>query len=279
MVSNITMEKEVDFIEMEGILEILNHKFGYDFRDYAKASLLRRVNKFASENKISTAYDLEFFLLNTAGAFQLFLQEITVNVTELFRDPTYYAFLRNQVIPVLSSYPIIKIWHAGCSTGEEVFSMCILLHEAGLLNRTKIYATDINPQNIEKAKKGILPLRAMKDFTANYINAGGTHDFADYYTARYSHAIIHDVLRKSIIFSQHNLVVDQPFNEFQFISCRNVMIYFNRFLQDRVLQVFYDSLSSRGYLGIGLKETLAFSKVKGLFDTMDSQLKIYRRKT
>jgi chemotaxis protein methyltransferase CheR len=272
------MGKEIDFNELEEILEIINYNFGYDFRDYAKASLLRRVNKYAQENKVQQAYGLKYHLLNTEGAFQHFLQEITVNVTELFRDPLYYKYVKEKIIPALSSYPIIKIWHAGCSTGEEVFSMCILLYEAGLLNRTRIYATDINPQNLEKAKKGILPLRSMKDFTTNYINAGGTSEFADYYSARYNHAIINDFLRQQIIFSQHNLVADQPFNEFQFISCRNVMIYFNRALQDRVLQLFHDSLITRGYLGIGLKETLAFSKVKNYFDTIDTHLKIYRRK-
>lgn len=272
------MKNEVDFEVLESILEIIFKNFGYDFRDYAKASLLRRLNKFLDDHKIDNVYDLKYLLLNTEGTFQQFLQEITVNVTELFRDPQYYLMLRKKVIPILSSYPIIKIWHAGCSTGEEVFSMAILLHEAGLLQRARIYATDINPQNLEKAKKGILPLKSIQEFTANYIQAGGIHDFADYYTARYGFAIMKDYVRQSIIFSQHNLVADHPFNEFQFISCRNVMIYFNRKLQDRVLQLFSDSLAARGFLGIGLKETLAFSTVKKDFESIDNQLKIYRKR-
>ena len=272
------MRNEVDFAALESVLEIINKKFGYDFRDYAKASLVRRVNKFLDDHQIDDIYALKYFLLNREGAFQHFLQEITVNVTELFRDPLYYLALRKKIIPALSSYPIIKMWHAGCSSGEEVFSMAILLHEAGLLQRTRIYATDINPLNLEKAKKGILPLKSMKEFTANYIQAGGVQDFADYYTAKYNYAIIKDFLRQSIVFSQHNLVVDHPFNEFQFISCRNVMIYFNRKLQNRALQLFSDSLAVRGFLGIGLKETLSFSSVKNDFDIIDNQLKIYRKR-
>lgn len=278
MVSKIVMSVNITYEELNSLINLINRSYGYDFSNYAKASLLRRVNKFAEDNKIESCSALETNLLDEPMAFQKFLQDMTVNVTELFRDPAYYAYLRNVVIPSLSSYPIIKIWHAGCSTGEEVFSMCILLYEAGLLGRTRLYATDINPSNLEKAKKGIIPLRYMKDYTANYMNAGGRADFSDYYTARYNNVIIQEELRKNIVFSQHNLVSDHPFNEFQFISCRNVMIYFNRQLQDRALGLFHDSLTKFGYLGIGLKETLAFSAVKDNFDTIDASLKIYRKK-
>lgn len=272
------MKKEFEVAEMDLMLKFVSDKYGYDFANYAKPSLLRRLNKYTLEHKLDSVEEFERNLVKNPAAFQQFLQEITVNVTELFRDPEYYKFLREQVIPVLASYPIIKIWHAGCSTGEEIFSMCILLKEAGLLHRTKIYATDINAANLEKAKRGIIPLRFMRDYTTNYILAGGKEDFSDYYTAKYEQAIIHESIRSSVIFSQHNLVEDHPFNEFQFISCRNVMIYFNRVLQDRVLNLFYSSLSPIGYLGIGLKETIAFSSVQDKFDTIHKHLKIYRRK-
>lgn len=275
-----TME-EKDLIqarELDDILQVLIHRYGYDFTGYARGSLLRRINRFAKELNSGSAYDLKFTLLNNEPVFHRFLQEVTVNVTELFRDPVYYKMMREKVLPVLASYPVIKIWHAGCSTGEEVFSMCILLQEVGLLKRARIYATDINPANLEKARTGILPLRSMKDYTANYLQSGGKHEFANYYTARYDHAIINEELRSGIIFSQHNLVSDHVFNEFQLISCRNVMIYFNKELQDRVLQLFHESLSSLGFLTLGLKETLHFSTVKSKFDTVHAAGKIFRRK-
>jgi chemotaxis protein methyltransferase CheR len=195
----------------------------------------------------------------------------------MFRDPLFYQALSQKVLPMLASYPYIKIWHAGCSTGEEVFSMAILLHEAGLLERSRIYATDINPANIERAKTGIIPLEAMKDYTANYLKAGGQQDFASYYTARYKHAIIHKHLRSSISFLQHNLVTDRVFNEFQFVCCRNVMIYFNKVLQNQVVNLFCESLSPLGYLALGSKESLLFTKAKSKFEVVDSQQKIYRK--
>jgi chemotaxis protein methyltransferase CheR len=252
--------------DLDEILEVILHRYGYDFSGYAKGSLLRRVNRFAGEIKAGSAYDLKYTILNNETIFRHFLQEVTVNVTELFRDPLYYKAMREKILPVLASYPIIKIWHAGCSSGEEVFSMCILLHEAGLLNRARIYATDINPSNLDKAKSGILPLRHMKEYTANYQQSGGKHEFSDYYTARYDHAIIKEELRTGIVFSQHNLVSDNVFNEFQLICCRNVMIYFNKQLQDRVLRLFHESLSSLGFLTLGLKETLQFSSIYDKFE-------------
>ncbi len=264
--------------DLDEIINILFHRYGYDFSNYTKASLLRRVNRFVSEIKAKSVYDLKFRLLNDGDVFKQFLQEVTVNVTELFRDPMYYKAIRENVLPLLASYPIIKIWHAGCSTGEEVFSMCILLHEAGLLNRTRMYATDINPINLAKAKNGIIPLVNMKEYTTNYIKSGGTEAFSDYYSARYNHAIINEALRKTIIFSQHNLVSDSVFNEFQFISCRNVMIYFDRTLQERVLKLFHDSLSPLGFLGLGFKETLLFSELNEEYTIVNKVAKIYRRK-
>ncbi len=280
MALKITMEKTdlVTTKDLSEILDVILHRYGYDFRGYAKGSLLRRTNRFAVEIQAASAYELKYTLVNNEMVFRHFLQEVTVNVTELFRDPMYYKVMREKVLPVLASYPIIKIWHAGCSSGEEVFSTCILLHEAGLLKRARIYATDINPSNLDKAKSGILPLRHMKEYTSNYQQSGGKQDFADYYTARYDHAIIHEELRSGIVFSQHNLVSDNVFNEFQLVCCRNVMIYFNKQLQDRVLQLFYESLSSLGFLALGLKETLQFSGIYDKFEATHPTAKIYRRK-
>lgn len=273
-----TVTEMVTPAQVDEILQLILHRYGYDFTDYAKASMVRRVNRFALELGSDTAYDLRYSLLNNEAVFHRFLEQVTVNVTELFRDPHYYKTLREKVLPVLASYPIIKIWHAGCSTGEEVFSHCILLHEAGLLKRARIYATDINPANLEKAKAGIIPLRAMKDYTANYQQSGGHEEFSDYYTAMYDNAIIKEEFRSQIVFSQHNLVSDQVFNEFQLICCRNVMIYFNRQLQDRALRLFHESLSPLGFLALGMKESLQFSAVQDKFDPVEPSSKIYRRK-
>ncbi|TAG32193.1 MAG: protein-glutamate O-methyltransferase CheR [Sphingobacteriia bacterium] len=264
-------------LEQQDLLELIYHKYGYDFINYAKPSLYRRIDKFIADNQLESINNFHRLLMYHPEIFQLFLKDVTVNVTELFRDPLYYKYLREIIIPRLASYPIINIWHAGCSTGEEVFSLCILLKEAGLLKRARIYATDINANNLEKAKQGIIPLRTMKDYTMNYLQSGGTEDFSEYYTAKYDMAIINESIRSSIIFSQHNLVSDHPFNEFQLIMCRNVMIYFNRVLQERVLNLLHDSLAPLGYLGIGLKETLAFSEVQPKFETISKNLKLYKR--
>ncbi len=273
------MKQEIDISNdsFDDILSMLKDRYGYDFKNYSKGSFLRRTHRFAREIGATSSFDLKHQLLNNELVFKHFLQEVTVNVTELFRDPVYYKDLKGKVFPILASYPTIKIWHAGCSTGEEIFSMCILLHEAGLLSRTKIYATDINPSNLEKAKKGIMKMNLMKDYTNNYHQSGGATDFSSYYTAMYDHAIISESLRSNIVFLHHNLVTDAAFNEFQLISCRNVMIYFNKDLQNIVLQLFYDSLSSLGFLALGLKETIQFSTVHEKFSIVSKNNKIYRR--
>jgi len=264
--------------ELEDVLQVVKHYHGYDFFDYSRASLIRRVNKFLDDDQLGNVYELKNKLVNEPNYFQHFLQTITVNVTEIFRDPAFYKSLREKVIPILASYPKFNIWHAGCSTGEEVFSMCILLQEAGLLDRARIYATDINLSNTEKAATGIIPLKHMKDYTGNYIKAGGQHDFADYYTAKYDHALINKELRKNIFFSQHNLVTDRAFNEFQFICCRNVLIYFNKELQGQVIDLFHESLSPLGVMALGLKESLIVIDSGNRFDAIDKTTKIFRRK-
>jgi chemotaxis protein methyltransferase CheR len=274
---NMSQEFDISNEAFEDILLMLIERYGYDFSHYSKASLLRRIQRFAHEISVSSAQELKEHLVKNESVFNHFLQELTVNVTELFRDPVFYKDLKEKVFPILASYPTIKIWHAGCSTGEEVFSMCILLHEAGLLSRTKIYATDINPSNLEKAKKGIMKLSHMKDYTNNYHQSGGDADFSNYYTARYEHAIISEAIRSKIVFLHHNLVSDATFNEFQLVSCRNVMIYFDKQLQNRVLELFHESLSPLGFLTLGLKETIQFSTVQDKFNTVSKQHKIYRR--
>jgi chemotaxis protein methyltransferase CheR len=271
------MSEEISHEDLSAIVQLIRAEYGYDFSGYSEASLKRRFVKFCRQANVSL-FELKYNIVNDRTFFLWMLQSLTVNVTEMFRDPSFYKALREEILPALSTYPIIKIWHAGCSTGEEAYSMAIMLHEAGLLQRSKIYATDMNMANLEKANEGIIPLTAMKDYTANYQQAGGTADFADYYTARYDHAIINKELRRNILFTQHNLVTDYVFNEFQLICCRNVMIYFNSNLQNRVLNLFYQSLVPLGYLGLGIKESMLFADCKSKFETVNSKNKIYRLK-
>jgi chemotaxis protein methyltransferase CheR len=248
--------------ELEDIVHLVRQQYGYDFGDYARASLQRRVIRCMQKAGCVSAYELKYQLTNDNRFFTWFFKE-----------------LRNNVLPKLASYPTIKIWHAGCSTGEEVFSMAILLHEAGLLNRTRLYATDLNPANLERARQGIVPLQNMKDYTSNYIQSGGSNDFSSYYTARYENAIIHKEYRKNLVFAMHNLATDQVFNEFQLVCCRNVLIYFNRNLQNRAMTLFSNSLSPLGYLALGMKESLMFSDARHQFDVVSPAVRIYRSKT
>ncbi|NIG54221.1 protein-glutamate O-methyltransferase CheR [Chitinophaga sp. Cy-1792] len=264
--------------DLSELILIIQQQYGYDFQNYATASLKRRFIRFIGHMRLNSLDELKLMLMIDQEFFRKMIEFITVNVTEMFRDPAFYRKLREDVLPRLATYPIIKIWHAGCATGEEVFSMAILLQEAGLLERSRLYATDMNAANLERANAGIVPSRWMKDYTHNYIQAGGRHDFSDYYTARYDSAIINPGLRKNIIFFQHNLVTDHAFNEFQLICCRNVFIYFNKVLQERVVSLFYDSLAPRGYLALGIKESLLFSKQRKNFEVIDAVNKIFRRK-
>lgn len=272
------MVEEISNADFTDLVKIIQQRYGYDFTDYATASLKRRFSRFTSYAGIESVFELKHRLLNEDNFFREMIRYITVNVTEMFRDPSFYKALREQVIPRLASYPIIKIWHAGCATGEEVYSMVILLEEAGLLDRCRIYATDLNEANLEKAESGIIALKDMKDYTQNYIQSGGIHDFSNYYTARYDSAIIHPGLLRNVIFFQHNLVTDQVFNEFQLICCRNVFIYFNRTLQERVVKLFYESLSSLGYLALGIKESLLYNEERTNFEPVNRTNKIFRRK-
>jgi chemotaxis protein methyltransferase CheR len=251
--------------------------YGYDFTDYSKASLRRRVSRLLVKDTFSSFAEFRYKLRSDRSYFKRFVEEITVNVTEMFRDPGFYRTLRDEVLPVLATHPVIRIWHAGCASGEEVYSMAILLHEAKLLNKSLLYATDINPTVLEKVRHGIYPISQMKQYSENYMLSGGKHDFSAYYTAQYNSAKFDDFLGKRIVLATHNLVSDRSFNEFQLILCRNVMIYFDRSFQDRVLHLFYDSLEMFGYLALGAKETLKFTSMNENFKQMENREKIWRK--
>ncbi len=272
---------EPALIKDEDVEVLLNDLFevsGYDFSGYSKASIKRRINRLFILDRFSSVAEFRYRLRNDRDYLRRFIEQITVTVTEMFRDPSFYKALRNSVLPILGTYPLIRIWHAGCSTGEEAYSMAILLKEANLIHKSLLYATDINPNAIEVAKKGIFPLSTMKLHSENYINSGGAQDFSNYYTAKYDKVKINEDLKKKIIFSTHNLVSDRSFNEFQLIVCRNVLIYFDKDLQSKVFSLFEDSLDTLGFLALGSRETLRFSNISNNFKQFDKE-KIWRKIT
>jgi chemotaxis protein methyltransferase CheR len=264
-------DEEVDIL-LKDVFEI----YGYDFTDYSRASLKRRINRLFEIDKFPSFAEFRYKLTSQPDYLMRFVEEITVNVTEMFRDPSFYKLLRTEILPFLATYPLIRIWHAGCSTGEEVYSMAILLNEANLLHKSLLYATDINPDVVHKAIEGIFPLSQMKQYSENYIQAGGEQDFSTYYSAKYNRAKLDDALKTRIIFSTHNLVSDGSFNEFQLILCRNVLIYFDKDLQDKVFSLFDQSLEPLGFLALGSKETLRFSSVAKKYRQINKE-KIWRK--
>ena len=270
---------EIDVIndaEIDIILEDVANNYGYDFTDYSKASIKRRINRLCLLDKHKSFAELRYKILNDSNYLDRFVEEITVNVTEMFRDPNYYRVLRDEIIPELAKNSHIKIWLAGCATGEEVYSLAIILHEAGLIHKSMLYATDINPTVLEKAKRAVFPISQMKLYSENYIASGGLNDFSSYYTANYDHVILHEDLKINTIFATHNLVTDSSFNEFQLIICRNVLIYFNKKLQDNVLNLFDDSLENLGYLALGSKETIKFSVISDRYNQIQKE-KVWRK--
>ena len=246
-------------------------------RSYAYSSIKRRLWKRIHAEGLQTISQLQDRVLHDRDAIERLLLDLSINVTAMFRDPGFYRAFREQVIPILRTYPFIRIWHAGCSTGEEVYSMAILLQEEGLYDRTRIYATDINDVVLQQARTGIFPLEKMQEYTENYIRAGGSRAFSEYYTAMYDGALFNPGLTRNVVFSQHNLVTDGSFAEFHVILCRNVMIYFDRELQNRVHQLFYDSLVQLGILCLGSKETIRFTQFEEHYESLDLKEKIYRR--
>src|SRR2546425_5997077 len=253
--SSFTLEE----IEIDLLVEGVYRQYGFDFRNYARSSLRRRIQNAVRSERVETIAALQERVLHDPGAFERFLLEVSVNVSEMFRDPSFYLTFRMQVVPMLRTYPFIRIWLAGVSMGEEVYSLAILLEEEGIYGRCRIYATDINDAVLKKAKEGIYRLDQMQMYTSNYIKAGGTQSFSRYYTAAYDRAIFKTSLRNNIVFAQHNLATDASFNEFNVIMCRNVMIYFNNELQAQVHHLLYESLVMFGILGIGAKEGLRLS--------------------
>ncbi|MDB5748181.1 MAG: chemotaxis protein CheR [Massilia sp.] len=264
-------------IELRMLVEAVYLKYNYDFRDYTGASQKRRVIVAMRAMECETVSDLQAKVLHRPEAFAQLLQYLTIPVTEMFRDPEFYAAVRSQVVPHLETYPSLKLWVAGCSTGEEVYSLAILLHEEGLLERSIIYATDINPASLDAARRGVFPLDRMRLYTENYQKAGGKHAFSDYYTAAYGGALFERSLVENVTFADHSLATDTVFSETHFISCRNVMIYFNRRLQNRVLGLFHESLCHRGFLALGSKESIEFSSHAKQFESIARREKIFRK--
>ena len=266
----------MDF-ELRLLLDTIFHKYHYDFRSYAGASLKRRVLVALNRFGCGSISQLQDRVLRESKLFTDLLGYLTVQVSDMFRDPTYFKALREKIVPYLSTYPSIKVWVAGCATGEEAYSLAILLAEEGLLERTLIYATDINPDCLRTAEDGVYDLDRFARFSANYLEAGGRASLSDYYSTGYSSGLIDRSLKKSIFFSDHSLATDNAFAEVELVSCRNVLIYFDRELQDRAIGVLSDSLCRRGFLGLGMKETLRFSVHGSAFTDLLPDERVYQK--
>lgn len=265
-------------IEIKLLLEGIFLKYGHDFRNYSKAHIKRRILRRLSISGLNSISEILYKVLYDRNFFEQLLMDFSINVTEMFRDPFFYKALRKEVIPILNTYPFIKVWHAGCATGEEVYSMAILLKEEGLYERCKIYATDFNEKVLEKAKDGIYPIASIKEYTRNYQQAGGLSTFSDYYVSKYDSVIMNKELKEKIIFADHNLVTDGVFGEMHIIICRNVLIYFDRELQNNVLNLFYESLCHGGILCLGSKESIKFSSCDNKLKPIDLQERIFQKK-
>ena len=267
----------VESLELDLLVEAMFRMYGYDFRDYARTSLRRRVANVMREEGVRTISGLQERVLHDRTCWERLLNGISVNVSAMFRDPGFFLAFRRHAVPLLRTYPFIRIWQAGCSLGEEAYSLAILLEEEGIYDRALIYATDINETTLRQARDAIYPAELMQKYTQNYVQAGGQRSFSEYYTARYDLAILRPGLQRNIVFSQHNLVSDGPFNEFNVILCRNVMIYFNRTLQERTHALFHSSLGMFGVLGLGSRESLRFLPQERMYEPLAAAEKLYRR--
>ncbi|HEY2395235.1 MAG TPA: protein-glutamate O-methyltransferase CheR [Rudaea sp.] len=263
-------------IEMRLLLDAIYHRYHFDFRAYATPSLKRRLRAAMQRFRCDTLSQLQDRALHEPALFPALLDYLTVHVSEMFRDPSYFRALRETVLPVLRTYPSLKVWVAGCSAGEEAYSMAILLHEEGLLARSLIYATDINPRALQRAEAGVFDVASIAGFTDNHRRSGAPVSLSDYYMAAYDSAVFNKALKKHIVFSDHSLATDSVFAEVQLVSCRNVLIYFDRGLQERAIGLFRDSLCHGGFLGIGSKESLRFSRHADAFATVSAEDRIYR---
>jgi chemotaxis protein methyltransferase CheR len=270
--------KENQRIEMDLLLEAIYQKYHYDFKEYSRAHLKRRMMYRMNLAKLESFSHMQHRILYDRSFFENLLLDLSINVTEMFRDPSFYLAIREKLIPYLKRYPFIKVWHAGCSTGEEVYSMAILLKESGIYDKTQIYATDFNTVVLQKAKEAIYPIDMVKEYTYNYQKAGGVNSFAEYYTAKYNSVFLEPSLKERIVFADHNLVTDGVFGEMNMIVCRNVLIYFSKKLQARVIKLFMDSLTSSGFLCLGSKESLQFSQYFSYFKPYVEKEKIYQLK-
>lgn len=272
-----SIDPELEQLELELFVQALRRRHGHDFSEYAPASLIRRVRQLAVDHQCASISELTVRLLHEPGFETRVVRGLSVPVSEMFRDPEVFRALRERVLPMLASYPEINIWQAGCANGQEVYSLAILLEEAGLYERSHIFATDFNPEALLRAQEGIYPARDAQLWSRNYLRAGGTRNLASYYSARYDFIKLHESLRRHITFANHNLVTDKVFCEAHLVLCRNVLIYFSNPLQNRTLTLFRDSLVRGGYLCLGLRETLDFAPVAVDFSVVDAPLRLYRR--
>ncbi|MGH9361642.1 MAG: CheR family methyltransferase [Thermoanaerobaculia bacterium] len=269
---------DLEALEVRLLLEGVFQCYGYDFRDYACASIRRRILARVGAEGAGSISRLQEMVLHDPPCMERLLEALTVHHTSMFRDPGFYAALRKQVLPGLRDLPHLRFWDAGCSTGEEAYSLAIVLDEEGLLERSRIYATDLSEGVLQRARNGVFPLKAMREFTQNYLEAGGNRAFSEYYTARGEGAALRRSLQERIVFAPHNLATDGSFNEFHLILCRNVMIYFNRTLQDRVHRLLHASLAPGGILGLGRKESLQFTPHEPEYETVDSHEQLHRKR-
>lgn len=269
--------EDLEALELQLLLEGLAHHYGYDFRGYAKASIKRRMWRRTMEEGLATLSGLQERVLHDPACMERLLVDLSINVTSMFRDPSFWSALRDRVVPLLRTYPYVRIWNPGCSTGEETYALAVVLREQGLKDRARIYATDINAGVLHQAREGVFPLDRMQEFTANYLSYGGASSFSDYYKVYGDRARFDPTLLERCVFAQHNLVSDDSFNEFNLIVCRNVMIYFDRELQDRVHDLFYRSLTRSGVLALGRKESIRFTTHADMYEEIDVAEKLYRR--
>ena len=271
-------QKTLEIIEIEALTDVIFKHYGYDIRNYAQASLSRRIKHFMLKNSIEYVSSMIPLILHNKSQFKAFLYDLSIPVTEMFRDSGFFTYLRTDIMDYLRTYPALKIWHAGCATGEEVYSMAILLKEANIYKKSTIYATDFNDVAISQAREGIFPIDRVKEYTVSYQNSGGKHSFGDYYRSDNKNITLDKELGKKITWANHNLATDGVFTEVQLVMCRNVLIYFNRELQNRVLELFTDSLVPGGILALGSKETLRYSSVFDKYETLSEKWKVYKKK-
>ncbi len=268
---------DLETLEIQLLLEGVYRRYGFDFREYAYSSLRRRIREAMRAEGVKTVSGLQDRVLHDPACWRRVFLKFGVNVTSMFRDPAFFLAFRQKVVPLLAGLPFIRIWHAGCATGEEVYSMAILLQEEGLYDRCRIYATDLNEAVLRRGRAGIYPAALVKEYTSNYLHAGGTRSLSDYYTARYGNAIFRASLRDNIVFSQHDLATEGAFNEFNVIFCRNVMIYFDRSLQNRVHEMIYSSLVTFGVLGLGRRETVRYTPNEECYSLLEPDQTLFRK--